>query len=98
MVARYAAFRASDVENPFPQVKLLPAGLQAFLYTQAVREQQKDEGRIAMTVPVLSGSLNKSLYLPGQEVLPLSGAPNCHCSRFDGWSCDFHVQNLPISG
>jgi len=93
MVAGYAPLGAPDVENPFPQVKLVPAGLQTLLDAQSVREENKDQGRIAQAMAVLSGHLDQPIYLSRQEVLPLSGSANGHCSLYSNRDRVFHVRN-----
>ena len=90
MIARQGALEASDMENPLLEIELLPAGLQALRNAQSVREEDKDQGRVAKAVSITSSALNQLIDLPFEQMLSGS-SPAANCSPYGDWNHISHA-------
>jgi hypothetical protein len=90
MVAAYGALQPMNMKNPLLKVKLPPGGSQCFGNSQSVREEDQDQGRIALPVPIAPGHLNHFVHLGFEQMLP-SASPAGNCSLYGSWSSACHL-------
>ena len=75
VITGVATLRTLHVEDSGIQVELVPVGREAFLNSQAMREQHKYQSGIPVAVAALTCSLYKLGDLIGQKMLPAAWAP-----------------------
>src|SRR5262249_26973552 len=75
---RHAALGTPDMQLPGPPVDVVPPKRHKFTGTQPMAIGDQDRGRVAMTPPIVSGSLDQLLDLALGQVFPRSGRADCY--------------------